>query len=237
MADLRVENESPPPPVPGRFSLERLSSAFARLMGSPSPPASMVERPQIALVADDDLPDPAVDEAPVTPRMIVEGLLFVGAADGRALASSDIAAHIRNVTADEVDGLLAELNEHYRRDAAAYEVVTQGGASRLQVREEFADIRGRLRGSGGAAKLSPAALEVLALVAYRQPITGEQVNRLRGAQSYSILTQLVRRQLVRVERPTKAPAAARYHTTDRFNRLFGVNSAADLPRNEDLDDF
>jgi segregation and condensation protein B len=224
-----------PAPTPGRFTLERLSSAFARLMGTTTS-ARKAAAPQIAIAADDDLADPTADAAPVTPRMIVEGMLFVGAADGRPLASREMAAHIRNVSPDEVDSLVAELNGAYQQEGAAYEIVAVDGGYRLQLRGDLAEVRQRFRGDVRAAKLTPAALEVLSVVAYKQPVTADDVNCLRGSQSYAILAQLVRRQLVRVERSAPASRSARYFTTDRFNRLFGVANPAELPRSEDLDD-
>jgi segregation and condensation protein B len=232
---MPVEPTPPVAPAPGRFTLERLSSAFARLMGTATPERKAAV-PQIAIAVEDDLVDPTADAAPVTPRMIVEGMLFVGAADGRPLASREIAAHIRNVSPEEVDALVAELNRAYQQDGAAYEIVAVDGGYRLQLRGDLAEVRQRFRGEVRAAKLTPAALEVLSVVAYKQPVTADDVNRLRGSQSYAILAQLVRRQLVRVQRGTQAPRGAHYFTTDRFNRLFGVTGPADLPRSEDLDD-
>jgi segregation and condensation protein B len=202
------------------------------------PPAtgdrSASSKPQVAVDPDDAIED---DNAlPVTPRMIVEGMLFVGGADGRALASRELASQVRDLRADEVDGIVAQLNERYLQDETAYEICGDASGYRLQLREELGGVRGRLRGRARAAKLTPAAIEVLSVVAYRQGVTGEELNRLRGSQSHAIVAQLVRRQLVRVERPTTAPRGARYHTTDRFNQLFGIKSPADLPRGEDLDD-
>ena len=229
-------NDAEPTPAPGRFSLERLSSAFARLMGAPSLEAAKTARPQIAIEAGDEQPSAADDGTPVSPRMIVEGLLFIGAADGRPLSTSAIAGQIRDVEPPDVETLIGELNAAYRQDGAAYEIVADGGGYCLQLRADLAGVRERMRGQVRAARLTPAALEVLSVVAYRQPVAGEEINRLRGTQSYAILAQLVRRKLVRVERSTAAPRTARYLTTDRFNRLFGVASPADLPRSEDLDD-
>jgi segregation and condensation protein B len=228
--------QPPQPAAPGRFTLERLSSAFARLMGATSLPAAKAVRPQIAVEDDDQLTDPTADAAPVTVRMIVEGLLFVGSEDGRSLASGDMASKIRNVRPEEVDAVVADLNDAYRQDGAAYEIASSAAGYRLQLRPEAASVRERFRGDDRAAKLTPAALEVLAVVAYRQPVTADEVNRLRGSQCYAILAQLVRRRLLGVERPATSPRTARYHTTERFNRLFGVASAADLPRSEDLED-
>jgi segregation and condensation protein B len=235
--DALPSPQTPPgaKPAIARFSLERLSSAFARLMGAP-PPASRAAaaKPQVAVEPDDIVADD--DSLPVTPRMIVEGMLFVGRTDGRPITSREIASHIRDVEPAEVDALVAQLNGAYREDGAAYEIAGDASGYRLQLRSDLGRIRDRLRGRVRMAKLTPAALEVLSVVAYRQGVTGEELNRLRGSQSHAILAQLVRRQLVRVERPTMAPRAAHYHTTERFNKLFGVASPADLPRSDDLAD-
>lgn len=218
-----------------RFSLERLSSAFARLMGTPAAaPGLAIAKPQIALEPEEEPDDD--DSLPVTPRMIVEGMLFVGNADGKAIPAPKMAAHIRNVSAEEVDQIVVDLNAGYRQDEAAYEITGDAAGYRLQLRSDLGILRDQFRGQQRAAKLTPAAVEVLSIVAYRQGVSGEELNKLRGSQSHAILAQLVRRQLVRVERPAGTPKVARYHTTSRFNQLFGVSSPADLPRNEDLDD-
>jgi len=219
-----------------RFSLEGLSSAFARLMGAPatSSAKTAVAKPQIALEPD-EAPEED-DSLPVTPRMIVEGMLFVGNAEGKPLAAAKIASHIRNVSPDEVDQIVGELNASYRQDETAYEIVGDSAGYRLQLRSDLGILRDQFRGQQRAAKLTPAAIEVLSIVAYRQGVSSEELNKLRGSQSHAILAQLVRRHLVRVERSKEGPRVARYHTTSRFNQLFGVSSPADLPRSEDLDD-
>jgi len=72
-------------------------------------------------------------------------------------------------------------------------------------------------------------------VAYRQPIVAEDVNRLRGIPSGHLLAQLVRRQLLRIERPQRKPRPIHYRTTDRFLELFGLESLDDLPQSEELE--
>lgn len=221
-------------PAP-KFSLERLSSAFARLMGARSigSPGGAAA-PQVAVEADDPVADDGA--LPVTPRMIVEGLLFVGDAEGRPLSNRQLAAHIRDVTPDEVDDIVRQLNAGYQRDGAAYEIAEHSGGYRLQLRNELSRVRDRFRGRVRAARLTPQALEVLAIVAYRQGVTVDELNRLRSVQSYAILCQLVRRQLVRVERSGPPARVARYFTTPRFNQLFGVASPEELPRGEEIVD-
>jgi segregation and condensation protein B len=76
---------------------------------------------------------------------------------------------------------------------------------------------------------------VLSIVAYQGPQTSEEVNRLRGTSSSAILSQLVRRQLLRIERDAAAPRTPRYHTTERFLELFGLESLDDLPRSQEIE--
>ncbi len=82
-------------------------------------------------------------------------------------------------------------------------------------------------------KLSRQAVEVLSIVAYRQPVTVQEVNTLRGKPSGAILAQLVRRDLISVSHDDRGPnasKAARYRTTRRFLELFGLESLDDLPQ-------
>jgi segregation and condensation protein B len=80
-----------------------------------------------------------------------------------------------------------------------------------------------------------AALALLSIVAYNQPTTVDAINELRGAPSGPVLQTLVRRKLVRVDRPAEPDAAPQYATTDRFLRVFGLETAAAMPRSEELE--
>lgn len=219
----------------GRFSLHRLSAAFARLTSSEPQQASTDE------VADrldkvDSLSDFDEVGEVVSPRMIVEGMLFVGSDDNRPLTSRELAAYIRDVSPTEVDALVEELNEGYEQAGTAYRIVSSGPGYQLQIVEELKTIRRRFRGPVREVKLTPQSIEVLSIVAYRQPITAERVSKLRGSRSNTLLNHLVRRQLLQLEREQQGNNKPSYSTTDRFNQLFGLASPQDLPRSEDLDD-
>ena len=189
--------------------------------------------------------DPAADaivvdeaDAPPSPQMIVEGMLFVGRPDGRPLTAREMAEPIRGVEPAEIDEIVSRLNATYEASGTPWEIVAQQGGFRMQLRASFQGVRQRLRGEARTAKLTPAAIEVLSLVAYRQPITAEAINKARGTRSHPVLAALVRRELVAAVRdaPAEGPRLTRYRTTERFNRVFGIASPADLPRSEDLDD-
>jgi segregation and condensation protein B len=72
-------------------------------------------------------------------------------------------------------------------------------------------------------------------VAYRQPVTAGEVAAIRGRSSTALLAQLVRRELILVERIAGPPRKTVYRTTAKFLALFGLRSLDDLPRSQDLD--
>ena len=140
---------------------------------------------------------------------------------------------MRDVMPDDIPVLVDELNRSYASQGAAYEIVGEGDGYRLALREEFRSLRDRFYGRVREARLSQAAIDVLALVAYQQPVTAEQINRARGKPSSHILAHLVRRGLLRIERPDPKRRTPNYHTTERFLKLFGLQSLDDLPRSEE----
>ena len=85
------------------------------------------------------------------------------------------------------------------------------------------------------ASTPSAAVEVLSLVAYNQPITSEKISALRGHPSGAIVSQLVRRQLLQMKRPKESPRTPVYHTTPRFLRLFGLEDLEDLPQAQEVE--
>ena len=162
-------------------------------------------------------------------------MLFVGNRASGPLCAATAAALIRGVEPDEIPDLVDELNRRYAANRCPYEIVSEGPGYRLSIRRDHAWLRNQFYGRVREARLSRAAIETLAVVAYRQPITANEVTAARGAPSGPLLTQLVRRRLLRIERPPDSPRSARYSTTDRFLTLFGLESLADLPQTDDLE--
>ncbi|MBI3467797.1 MAG: SMC-Scp complex subunit ScpB [Planctomycetes bacterium] len=230
------------------LSLDQLSSAFAKMLGGGHDPYSPTgeilpseqapDRPSER--ASDLHPRPsAVGDADpggeVSPRSILEAMLFVGTPDNSPLTSQGVASLMRGVRPAEIDELVRELNEQYAGNRCPYRIDSAADGYRLVLREEFAGLRDRLHGRVRQARLSQAAIDVLALVAYHEPLTSDEVSKKRGRSSGPILTQLVRRQLLRIERPADAPRTPRYFTTQRFLDLFGLESLSALPRSQDFD--
>lgn len=169
----------------------------------------------------------------ISPTTILESMLFVGTPDNRPLMADEIAALMRGVRSDEIDDLVTELNERYEDEGRVFEIVSLKGGYRMQLKDQFASIRSRFYGRVKEIRLSQPAVDVLAIVAYRQPISREEVEQLRGRSCGSLLNQLVRRQLVRVEVGSEKPRRKIYHTTDRFLQMFGIRDVSELPQSMD----
>jgi segregation and condensation protein B len=104
----------------------------------------------------------------------------------------------------------------------------------LLLRSKYRAIHERLEGAPREAKLSRAAVDVLALIAFRQPIVRSEIDSQRGHDSAAVVRQLVRLGLVIAEPPAAGQTECAYSTTPRFLELFGLQSLDDLPRTMDL---
>lgn len=169
--------------------------------------------------------------APPPLQRIVEALLFVG---GAPLTAERAAEVVRGLTVEQLRDIIDGLNRDYRQQGRPYRIHLRGQGHELDLQPRFRSVHERLYGSTREARLSLAALDVLALVAYRQPITRQEVEALRGGESASALRQLVRLGLIAVQRGQANQREAAYSTTTRFLALFQLRSLDDLPRTQDL---
>jgi len=170
---------------------------------------------------------------PVTAQQVIEAALFVGGVD---LTLKRLGSLLRNEFPPEtIEAFIEELNTQYREEHRPYEIRFGEGGYRLVLRSSFDDVCNRVFGLGPKEfKLSQEALEVLSLVAYEQPVSGERITELRGSNASSILRQLLRRELIALERTDEKRNTVQYRTTPRFLQAFGLASLDDLPRAEDL---
>lgn len=172
------------------------------------------------------------DAGEITPRTIVEAILFVGHPLGDPLTSDSIAALMRGVTPAEIDDLVIELNEAYAAEGRPYQIRSIAAGYQLALRDECDPVREQFYGKVREARLSQSAIDVLAIVAYHQPLTHEEIDRIRGRASGAILSQLVRRELIAIERSSDKKQRPVYRTTDRFLDLYNLDSLEDLPQVE-----
>jgi segregation and condensation protein B len=123
----------------------------------------------------------------------------------------------------------------YDADGTAFQVEELAGGYQLLTRPEYHPWLARLRRAGTDLRLTPAAREALAIVAYRQPITRADLEAIRGVQSSEVLRQLMEKGLVRIAgRDDSLGRPVLYGTTRKFLQVFGLKSLRDLPQAEEL---
>ncbi len=234
------------PQRPPGISLGELTEAFAEAMGTrpQAVPQEETARETVAVTEESldaqEEPEPQSDDddadpCPISPLSIIEAMLFVGNRESQPLSSVRAAEVMRGVEPEDIDGLVEQLNVRYSAGGRPYHIVQEGGGYRLTLRSAYRGLQERFYGRIREARLSQPAIDVLAIIAYRQPLTSEQISRLRGKPCSHLLAQLVRRGLLRIERMDNKRRTAQYFTTDRFLGLFGMEDLDDLPRSEEVD--
>lgn len=228
------------PPADGGLSIDRLARAFASMMGVADPYTAPPADEEPAAVAEVD-PSPDLDDGPagpaagtpcrVSPATILEALLFVGLPGGVALESRRVAGLMRGVRAQEIDDLAEELARRYRANRCPYEVVSQGAGWVMRLREEFAAFGQVVEARARQVRLDAEALDVLAVVAWNQPVPRDRLVELGCDASPSALRALVRRGLLELAPAADGPAC--YRTTRKFLDVFHLSRIEDLPAPDD----
>ena len=220
------------PPADGGLSIDKLAQAFAAMMGAPDP--HVEAEPEVDVVrvdASPDLDDDAGDDADVacrvSPQTILEALLFVGQPGGKPLSSRTVAGLMRGVRPQEIDDLADQLRRRYRADNCPYEVAAKDDGWVMRLRPEFARFGSLLEAKTRQVRLDGEALDVLAAVAWNQPVPRDKLVELGCDAGPAVLRQLVRRGLLELVQDEGAEPC--YRTAPKFLELFKLDSLADLP--------
>jgi segregation and condensation protein B len=179
------------------------------------------------------MPDPSVAIPPAAnpsspnPLEVLEALLFASDAPLEAERIRDV---LELASVAEARALVADLTA--RRDGGGpLQIVEVAGGYRMVTRPEFAPWLVRLARARTRVRLSRPALETLAIVAYRQPVSRPEVDAVRGVNSEGVLENLLERRLVRIAGRKEAPGRPfLYETTREFLVAFGLRDVGELPR-------
>ena len=163
---------------------------------------------------------------------IVEGLLYVVGEEG--LKIENIAA-VMDISIEGVKALLTNIESKYRFDQFGIELVNYGGSYRFVTKKAIYPYVQKLLHNEKAASLSNAALETLAIIAYKQPITRVEIEELRGVGCDMMLRKLQARELIKEAGRSDAPGKPiLYEVTEEFLNSFGLETIGMLP---DLPEF
>lgn len=180
---------------------------------------------EIALPAGRQASAPQDDT--VTPKRIVEALLF---ASGKPMTAKEIQKIAGAASAKEIEALVGELREEYQREGRSFEVIEIAGGFEIVTRKEYAVWLARLELQRKVRQATRSALETIAILAYKQPVTRAEIEELRGVDVSGVLSTLLEKGFIKIV--GKKEVAGRpflYGTTDKFLEHFGLKSIKDLP--------
>jgi segregation and condensation protein B len=168
-------------------------------------------------------------------KRIVEALLF---ASPDPLTITRIRSIVPGVEAGHVTEVLDALSLDYLEQGRSFQIVEIGGGFQLTTKADYAIWVGKLLESRSQQKLSKAALETLAIVAYKQPVLRSQIEGIRGVNVDGVLRTLMERDLVRMVGRGEGPGRPLlFGTTRDFLMRFGLSRLSDLPKMEEIEEL
>lgn len=171
----------------------------------------------------------------INPMNLLEAMLFVGDRNNTPLDLKKATALMRNVSIDEARKVIEDLNLRYEKNGAPYRIIEEDAGFRMVLCKEYEEIRDRFFGKIREFRLSQKSIDLLALIAYRQPISTAEITSFRP-DCRSMLNQLLKRDLIEQEKKTVDKKQVVYfRTTSRFLKVFQIESLDDLPVVDEID--
>ena len=168
-------------------------------------------------------------------RAALEAILFVSSDPVKV---DDLADSFGDEGKDVVAAQLAEIKRILDEQVGGFQLEQTAGGWRLATRPEHDGILRKYFAKKGENRMSIAALETLAIVAYRQPITAPEISEIRGVNATGVIRTLLERRMIRVSgRKNVVGSPFLYRTSKEFLVHFGLNDIRDLPRLEEFGDL
>ncbi len=197
------------------------------LAAAPTDAPSATNEVSIVAVSEEILPG---DQMPL--QQVLEAILF---SSDVPLSGGKLAQTVGLDSTKPVKQAIEELNAIYQQREAAYRIEERAGGYQILTLPQYAEYVQRLMRKRDEGKLTPAALEALAIVAYKQPILRVDVETIRGVACGEVLRTLMEYNLVKiVGRAEEVGRPMLYGTTKHFLEVFGLASLKDLPKAETL---
>lgn len=173
---------------------------------------------------------------------VIESLIFSAE---EPLAASEIIKAVKDIDGDDIDisiddveATVDELNEIYKNSERAINILRVSNGFLFATKPEFAKYVGYLSSEKSSRRLSQAALETLAIIAYKQPITKPEIEAIRGVNSDYMINTLLEKNLITIKgRAETIGRPLLYVTTDTFLIYFGLNKLTDLPKPREIEEI
>ena len=182
---------------------------------------------------------------PTTFKALVEALVFaarepLSVNQIRAMHQGEIARNddSKLIEPETIRQIIADLNKEYTKQDRPYRIVQIAGGYQFATLPEYAEWLGKLYKEQGRRKLSQSGVETLAIIAYKQPITKAEVEKIRGVNCDYVLKTLLEKELLAVTgRADSVGRPLLYGTTREFLKHFGLNDITDLPRPREIEEI
>jgi len=173
---------------------------------------------------------------------VIEALIF---SSDDPISSPEIIKAIKGIdgedtqiTSAEVDTVVDELNKRYDDQSISFCIQKIANGYLFATKPENAKYVGFLSSEKSKRRLSQAALETLAIIAYKQPLTKPELETIRGVNADYIITTLLEKNLITISgRAETIGRPLLYNTTDEFLKYFGLNKISDLPKPREIEDI
>jgi segregation and condensation protein B len=173
---------------------------------------------------------------------IIESLIFSSDDPLPALeivkAIKGIDGEDTDISIEDIETAVSELNTSYNDHEVSFRIIQVANGFSFATKPEFSKYIGFLSSEKSKRRLSQAALETLAIVAYKQPITKPELEKIRGVNSDYILNMLLEKNLITISgRAESIGRPLLYGTTDEFLKYFGLNKITDLPKPREIEEI
>ena len=173
---------------------------------------------------------------------VIEALIF---ASEDSISAFELIKAIKGIDGEdiqisipEIEGCIEELNSKYEAENLSVKIIKISNGFLFATKPEYAKYVGYLSSEKSKRRLSQAALETLAIIAYKQPITKPELESIRGVNSDYMLNTLLEKDLITISgRAETIGRPLLYITTNEFLKYFGLNNISDLPKPREIDEI
>jgi len=166
-------------------------------------------------------------------KSIIEAVIF---AANEPVSVEQLARLLDELDGDTVAQLIYELQKEYDSTGRSFQIVEIANGFQICTRDQYADWIRKFYTTELSSRLTVSALEALAIIAYKQPVTRAEVEEVRGVNSDSVIRTLMERNLVRVIGRKQAPGRPMiYGTTTDFLMHFGLRDLSELPSVDEIE--
>ncbi len=174
----------------------------------------------------------AVEMTPDRARQVIEAVLF---AASKPMTIAELRRVARGFTPKQIEGLINELRESYQANGRSFEILEIAGGYEMSTRKEFAPWIMKVELAKKVRQATQSALETLAILAYKQPITRAEIEGYRGVDVSGVMNTLSERGFIKIVGKKEVPGRPfLYGTTEKFLEHFGLKSLEALPSIDEI---